>query len=352
MVMFRRQFKRFGARRRRGVPRGTRRFTRSMVPRRTASRFRSMNTRSFAGTNTANNPLTLQRDFKVDYVRRRPNRFKLRRNRRWAARVTRQVHLSQHGRQQVLRQYVSNWTAIEGQTEAHSLQLYGSDGTTTGADECADLREFFRESNEDEWDFATNPLVDTNSTSRMRFVSANMEITLRNTGGNDVIVTAYNWRCRRDLPGSAAPNIREAYNLGLQKTGVIVDPDNPTRPWDQKLEITDAGSTPFHSSFFCRHFIITKRTKYRIVPGDEVNIMVRDTRMRTIPIHRAIQRTALAGHTQGILFEYMGTPGFSEVTETPVITTDANLVVAAYRRYSFYLQPGRRSGNSLETTDP
>lgn len=317
-----------------------------------ATRFGQSATRTMTQTTkNGGGPLTNQRDFKVDYVRRRPNRRKLRRRRRWAARVTRQIHLSQHGRQQVLRQYLQQWTSLAGETETHSLQLYGSDGTTTGADESADLREFFRESNDTEWDQALNPLTDTNSTTRMRFVSANMEVTIRNVGSeNDVIVTAYQWRARRDMP-NAVGNPRAAYELGLLKTGVITDPDNPTNPWDTKLQLTDPGSTPFHSSFFCRHFVILKRTKYRIPPGDEINIMLKDTRMRTIPLHRAIGRTTLGGHSQGILFEYMGTPGLLGGV-TPTLATSSQLVVTAFRRYSFFLQPGRRSGNSLETTDP
>jgi len=340
---------------RRGFTRALR-TTRPIIAAAVGTRMGQSRTRTMTQTSkNGGGPLTNQRDFKVDYVRRRPNRRKLRRRRRWAARVTRQIHLSQHGRQQVLRQYVQQWTSAAGETEAHSLQLYGSDGTLSGPDECADLREFFRESNQAEWDNGVNPLVDTNSTTRLRFVSANMEITIRNvlTGddANDVIVTAYHWRARRDLPGSASPDPRSAYELGLIKTGVIVDPDNPTNPWDQRLEVTDPGSTPFHSSFFCRHFVILKRTKYRIPPGDEINIMLKDNRMRTIPLHRAIQRTTLGGHTQGILFEYMGTPGLLGGV-TPTLSTQSQLVVTAFRRYSFYLQPGRRSGNSLETTDP
>lgn len=319
----------------------------------TAMRYaaRRLATATKTRTRTASDsrPLTTQFDYKTDYVRRRPNKYKARRARRFQRRVVSVVRKSNAAAQKVIRQ--SAWTlptALD-QSDSFSYTLYGSDGSTNeNINPCADLRELFRECSKPAWDSALNSAISEFSTTKLHFMHAHMEITLKNTGPSDALVEAYHFYCRRDL-SNQCPNPTEAYSRGFSKEPIVYDPDSGNS-FDRRIYFNDVGSTPFHSTLFTRSFCITKRTKYRMPPGAEISLLIRDNRSRVFTPPSLVGKSCTRA-TSGVLFQVQGCPGVNELGQT-LKAQQAQITSLCIRHYNFRIWSDRTGGTSMETTDP
>lgn len=288
-------------------------------------------------TSNAPVPVTGEHDFKTDY---RYKRMPKRRRRRWV-RFQRKVDFIS-AKKLGLKQYVvtsNGWFGMaENQSNGVSFELYPADGVA-GYKDLGDICRGV---------VGALPFDNSNNTGasnisldkRIQFESANMEVTIRNTGENTAIVESYQFICRKDvlqLNDGSYNNVFGQYRQSFIKTSLITDPDGTsnTIPLSTIPTYLSTGTTPFQANRFCSYFKILKRQKFTIPPGGQIQLSLRNARTKFLNVGGVRSRNALRGWTQGFLIQGQGVPG--PVEGTSVGALPAQLHWYSVRRYSYYL---------------
>lgn len=284
---------------------------------------KSRASRGTAVSQSGSAPLTGQFDYKTDYRRRRltrRQRFRQRKRRRRNARMVRTVREATIGSSHIVRRHIA--PALTSASAASGIAvagIYGLNGTATDSNNTNDVGSIFADMDMGGWNGANNPLV-VSPAHKLRYMHATMEVTISNTGTNDVILEAYYIRGRRPV-ASEWQNPGVLYVDSFNKQGRANDPDNPTAVLGtSELSATQIGVTPFQSYMFSRSYNIYKRQKFRIPPGNEINLIIHDRRSHlfTMPPTR---NNATDSRYHGILFQWQGPAGLVSGGDPPVYTT-------------------------------
>lgn len=274
-------------------------------------------------------PLTGQFDYKTDYRKRRFSRRRrrvIKRRRRWRRKVVNTIRNANVGSTHLVKRAIALLTTTTSVSNAVTYGMYGLNGTSSDDfNPTADIREFFREISETDWTNALNG-VDSQQ-HRIYSMHATMEMTIRNTGDNDALVEAYFIRGTRRTQGGTNPTA--IYADGFAKAALASDP-NTGNTFDSKLTFTTIGTTPFQSPWFCRHYKIYKRQKFRIPPGNEVNFVIHDRKPRVFGMEST--RTASTDRAfHGVLFQQQGSPIATVGSESTAQATSVTYL--SVRRY-------------------
>lgn len=311
---------------------------------------------------TGDNPLTTQHDFKTDYRSRRitrRRRIQFRRAKRFTARVARAHTSLTTYPKHVLRTQRFTRTCTQNAQNYFGVLLHTVDGIAVGngGNEQADWREFFREgggSFAQAWDNANTvlPGVGLGLINRaIRSIRATIEVTLRNTGTNPLILNAYRIYCKRNVR-SNFDSIENVYRTGFFTAEQIeANPENNTGLWDSRIIDTDIGSTCFQSRVFCQHFKIVRRTKYQLSPGEEVQLTYTDRRSRNLS-QRFLQGNSFVRNlTTGWFIEFNGVPSSGAPPVFETTNAPAQLACIIHKRYSILMLPQKVEQSSNDVPD-
>lgn len=318
-----------------------------------------------ATRNNNDNPLTEQRDYKVDYRRRRYSRKQrsgIKRRRTFRKKVERANLRNTQLPKKVVRQSAYNSSSGSGESNFCSALMHSVDGRFAATpNPQADWREFFREGGTQyaqAWDNAANittsaanpafPSVGYRSRGIMS-MGCTMEVVVRNVSPNQMTVNAYYVVCKRDVPAGYA-TIEALYDEGFRRAGrVSEDPLTGSNPWDPQIDSTAISATPFQSSLFCRHFTVMRRTKYELSPGHYFTVLTKDTKQRKLYMTSAIGNAFKKGWTEGWFFDFQGVINSDGIAEpqNPV----GLLAVQILRRYAFSFLPLKLPQTSFDTID-
>lgn len=283
-------------------------------------------------------PLTGQFDYKTDYRKRRIGRRRrrvIKRKRRWRRKVVNTVRNANVGSTQILKRSLGVLNNAPGFSDACSYGLYGLNGNQSQLlNSNADIREFFREISNVDWNNTILPIPSQNH--KIYSMHATMEMTVRNRGTNDAIIEAYYIRGRKPAPYttdsiSGDPNGSpvQVYADSFAKMALASDP-NTGNTFDSKPGFTSVGITPFQAPNFCRHYLIYKRQKFRIPPGNEISITIHDRKPRTFDMMTSQNRHTDRNY-HGILFQQQGSPDDDGTNQTPSVATSCTYL--SVRRY-------------------
>lgn len=327
--------------------------------------------RSKTGRERSDNPLTNDRDYKTDYRKRRMGRAGRRRMRRRLRFYKRVEYANLRNTivpSKVNREFLFIRQSIAGFSTQFHAMMHTCDGAFSGPagsynvlNPSADWREFFREGAAqyaNAWDNAVN--ITTSGTNpafppvgyRYRTIKSHgcvMEVIVRNTGSTTCVVNAYRVVCKRDCQ-SGFLNPIQLYDEGFVRAGnVSEEPLTGANPWDLHLSGANVSATPFQSGLFCRFFTVLRRTKYELAPGQFFSLVVKDTKLRNMNMHKAIVKLALKGWTEGYFFDFNGVPtnnaGTAEIPSSEV-------TVSIWRRYKLSFMTQKMEQTALDTTDP
>jgi len=298
---------------------------------------KSRASRGTAVSQSGSAPLTGQFDFKTDYRRRRltrRQRFRFRKRRRRNARMVRTIREATIGSTHIVRRHVvGNLASTLGGSGIASAGLYGLNGTPDDANNANDVGSIFTDLDSAAWSGANNPLV-VSPDHKLRYMHATMEVTVSNTGDQDVLLEAYYIRGRRPV-ASEWGNPGLFYVNSFNKQGRAEDPETGADIGGSELNATQIGVTPFQSASFCRNYNIYKRQKFRIPPGNEINVIIHDRRPHTF-LMPGTRNNSTDSRYHGILFQWQGTAGVV-AGSNPVLYTAAQatqitmLVVKRFR---------------------
>lgn len=291
-------------------------------------------------------PLTGQYDYKTDYRKKRLTRRTKRlvkKRRKWKKKIVNTVRSANVGTTHVVRRSLALLNSATNESNAVCYGLYGLNGTSNDDfNSTADVREIYREVSNSDFIDANNLSAQTQN-HELYFIHATMELTIRNNGPNDALLEAYFIRGQKRSAVNTSPT--GIYAGAFAKAAIAFDPNqnptlvNPTAPiagqtFDRKLVFSDIGVTPFQAPFFCQHYKIYKRTKFRITPGQEVNFVIHEKKPRTF----FMNTTATASTDKryhGILFQQQGSPNAVDPPTNALPTTCTYLAVRRYRLKMF-----------------
>ena len=280
--------------------------------------------------------LTYDNDFKTDYRYKRMPRRKRRAWKKFSKKVNAVINKSQ-GLKKHLYSYVYTNVNLINQTYPSSAMLYTPDARV--ADLNADMGQFFREIlGATLFDTITN-FGAADAQKVIRFESAQLEVTWRNTSENPVIIDLYYVRCRKDY---GLTNI-DVYNnpegifaLGFDKQGLVRDVENNVQVFNAGQSASMFGTTPFQSPLFCQHYKILSKRKITIAPGNTVSKTLKDPRNRYINSGEQRARICKRNQTHGYFWQFYGVPGF-DGENNPVHCLPTELVTSITKKYAYYL---------------
>lgn len=279
--------------------------------------------------------LTYDNDFKTDYRYKRMPRRKRRAWKKFSKKVNAVINKSQ-GLKKHLYEHVSLDSATIGTTYYGSAMLYTPDARVVDLN--ADMGTFFREVfPAGVFDNITN-FGAADAQKVIRFESAQLEVTWRNTGINPLIIDLYYVRCRKDYGltnQDTLNNPQGLYVLGFDKQGKVVDVEQNTTPFNAGQTATQFGTTPFQSPLFCQHFKILSKRKITIAPGNTVSKTLKDPKNRYINSGDQRARICKRNQTHGYFWQFYGVPGMGP--ELPVHATASILVTSITKKYAYYL---------------
>lgn len=303
--------------------------------------------RQYAGR--APQPLTGQFDFKTDYAKRRKSKkqkYKSKKRRRWSKSVVKAVRIANVGTTHIVKNSRGTLSTAAGLSDTVSYGLNGLNGTALDTfNTTNDIGEFLKEKDATAWN-------NYNSTSGLTYyqqaklwvMHATMEMTIRNVDpNNDAIVEAYYIRGTRPLE-SAWLSPTDCYSRGLLRQGRAQDPDTGAL-YDEGLTFRQIGVTPFQCQIFSRHYNIYKRQKFRIPPGNEINIVIHSGRPHGYATSDAFNY-ATDRRYHGILFQQQGSPDSLTTAQATQVT------YLSVRRYRCKFIPSNFAQGAYEATDP
>lgn len=302
--------------------------------------------RPTSNTGATSAPLTGQFDYKTDYAKRRYGRGARRRmrfKRRRRNRLLRTVKYSAIAPTHLVRRSLTQLNTDNTLSNAVGYGLYGINGTSNDTfNSTDDVASIFREMDPVSWTNANNPLV-TSLNHRIWFMHGTLEVTVRNTGIYDALVEGYYIRGRRQV-NAAWGSPTDVYSRGFNKQALATDP-NTGNPFEAQLDFSQVGVTPFQCAEFCKSYNIYKRQKFRIPPGNEINIVISDSRPRSFGMVEC-NRFATDKRYHGILFQWQGSPD-GQGAETPALPTAITFM--AVRRYRFKMVRDSLTTDAFDT---
>lgn len=294
---------------------------------------------------TTTEPLTGQFDYKTDYKQRRYSKVARRRiknGRKYTRRIMRVVNNNNTGSIYLVRRSVGELSSAVQQSNCVSYGLNGLDGSTFADFNTTNDISFFLNQKDPtayaNWNIKANQSVN----AQVYVKHATMEMTVRNTGSFDAILEAYFIVGRRPLhtdAGSTDP--KSVYEDSFNKQAAAQDPDTGAL-YPTQLDMNDIGVTPFQAAWFCRHYKIYKRTKFRIPPGGEINLVLH-SRSKTFWTSN-VKNYVTDKRFHGILFQQQGGPAGAGLSSMAQATACAYLSV---RRYTVKFMPVRQQQDAL-----
>lgn len=290
-------------------------------------------------------PLTGQFDFKTDYLKRRVPRRKrkfIRKRRRFNRRIIRTIRNANTGTTHLVRRSVFKKDTANNVSGTNGYGLYSFDGFNGNDtnDTHNDISEFLKEKDPTGW-------INWNSGSipdyKLWCMHGSMEVTIRNIGSNDAIVEAYYLRGKYPVNAAFADSTGALYTKGFAVQPTAQDPDTGNL-YDGPLSESAIGTTPFQSSLFCRYMRIYKRQKFRIPPGNEINVVLHVGSATFSPSQ--VKGKLLDKRYHGVLFQQQGGP-FHDGTN-PQAAQSTSLMYMCVRRYRVKFLPNNFPTDAFE----
>lgn len=265
-----------------------------------------------------------------------------RRRRRWirfARKVNHVVLRGQQGLKKQIFRRLHSVTSGSGACGFSEEMLYTAEGTESlHANDMAQLLRAHLGITE--WTDLNNAGIDSPGSKTLKFESAQLEITMTNSGNNKAIVEVYYVQCRKQhaLTASSVTNcVSGIYQLGFSKQGQVADIETGNSIGLGQQDEFQVGTTPFQSSRFCSTFKILKRKKFTIAPGNSISWILKDARNRRINAENVRNQLFIPFTTHGYFYQVYGVPGL-EGADPPLPTTalPTNITVYATRKYQYY----------------
>lgn len=307
--------------------------------RRTRTMRRGYTGKSFSRTRTKNKkaieppPVTGQFDYKTDYVRKRMPR---RRRKRWLRfrRKVQYINDKGLGLKSHIVSFEQKLTTTAITSNAFGEELFSCDGKSNHKDLGDIARNALGAAFNNQQITAAGP----SHSKSIHFESANMEVSIHNTGLNTVVLEVYHVRCRKDGLQFSDGSFNEMlgyYRQGFLKTEQIEDPDTGTiLPGASLIAFDTPGTTPFQCPMFCSYFQVLKREKFTIPVGGLIQKSLRIPKNRWLNIDNLRSKNVLRGWTEGFLFQFQGVPQDEFGVPEPASPTTLNIFTV--RRYSYY----------------
>lgn len=265
-----------------------------------------------------------------------------RRRRRWvrfARKVNHVVLRGQQGLKKQIFRRLHTISSISGSCGFSDALLYSGDGD--GSLHASDLGELFRgHLGAADFNDANNLTVLSNASKQLKFESAQLEITMTNSGNYKAIVEAYYIRCRKQHShtNNTIYNCASGiYQLGFVKQDQVQDLETGETVGIGKQSEFQVGTTPFQSPRFCSTFKILRRRKFTIAPGNSISWILKDPRNRTINAENVRAQLFVPHVSHGYFLQVYGVPGL--IGDDPPLPTSAlpvNITVYATRKYQYY----------------
>lgn len=287
-------------------------------------------------------PVTGQHDYKTDYVRKRMPR---RRRRRWLSFKKKVDYISdkKHGLKSWLVTQPEVFSSAQDKSNFFVEELFSIDGDGNHKD-VGDIARAILGDTVFNNEYSVLGSSGSTTSKLISFESANIEVTVANTGSNGAILEVYHYRCRKDARQFSTVGYNNPggyYVVGFNKLNEVTDPDtlnNPDPAVSDPLTFDTVGTTPFQCPLFCSHFQITKREKFTVPAGGSIQKSLRLPKNRSLNINSLRSLNCKRGWTEGFLFQFQGLPG--TVSSTAVKALPTTLNVYTVKRYSYYLRAG------------
>ena len=279
--------------------------------------------------------LTYDNDFKTDYKYRRMPRGKRKAWRKFSNKVNTVINKGQ-GLKKHLYEFVIEESTGTGFTNASSAMLYTPDAQVATLN--SDMGTLFREMMDPGAFDNANTFGNGDITRTLRFDSAQLEVTWRNTGVHPLIIDLYYVQCRRDFGLTNLDTLNNPegiFVLGFEKQGIVEDIEENRIPFTNKQFSTQFGTTPFQSSLFCQHFKIITKRKITIAPGNTVSKTLKDPKNRYIEAQSQRAKICRRNQTHGYFWQFYGVPGV--IDNVGFHAMPASLTTSVVKRYSYYL---------------
>lgn len=176
--------------------------------------------------------------------------------------------------------------------------------------------------------YATNPQT---TESRILFTDCDVEVTLASVNDSPIaaIVTMYFVRCRRN----SLISMPLLYERGIAAKPFSNVPNNTNLV---PLTVNNLSATPFDSSLFCKHFLITSVKKLRLESQSSVTFKMRDRRIHSVSsedinynytaLGQPIANSCIKGLTKGVLIFFHGTPNAGQQSASVQLAANANII--------------------------
>ena len=191
----------------------------------------------------------------------------------------------------------------------------------------------------------TTPAQNQYDEQNIQFDNATSDIVIAADTANPVvaIVTVHHCWARKD--SNTGP-------LNLFVDGITNKSFPPLDPTNTiALTSTTLATTPFDSSRFCQVFLIKNTREFRISPGTNITLQLRDRKEYTINSNEVIERNitpnegfnrvVLSRYTEGYFVFFRGTP--QGINSAPIV----NLTVSVTNRYRYRLLANQFSSARL-----
>jgi len=252
-------------------------------------------------------PVTNQFDVRTQYVGKRQSRQRRRRQKKFKKFAER---VKQSDAALRVQTFIYNyWASAAADAQAYHGFLLGGPNGTAGLND--DLRILFNlDAN------TSNP-----SNTQLNFKSMVMDIEVVNTSEVTVIVDAYYVLCRKMVSNSGYGNLQQAFTEATSEMSTFTGGTN--------ISAATPGISPFDIPNFCEKFIITKKQRLILSPGQVSSFVVKDTKRRKIESTDSNEYTLLKGQ-KGVLFVFS-----AAVTNTLDIPS-SELSFSVNRSYHYY----------------
>lgn len=141
-----------------------------------------------------------------------------------------------------------------------------------------------------------------------------MDIELCNVGSAGsmtdytVVVDAYYVTVRKDVASNNYQNVQQAFTSAVSEVALI--------PTGNTMLATTAGVSPFDAPSFCEKFVITKKQRLVLSPGQVSSFVVKNSKPRKYE-SSDIYLTTLHRGQRGILFVWSGVVSTSAAVIPP-----------------------------------
>lgn len=160
-----------------------------------------------------------------------------------------------------------------------------------------------------------------------------MDIYLRNASAGPVVIEAYHIMARSDVQDTINQHYVETlYEVGFSTPNAVNESLIGTNR--TKIGPTDIGSTPFNNSMFARYFMVKKKIRIELGPGELTALQLRDPRNRKFQKYKIDNQVFIPYVTQGYFFQVIGSPAFAGGDN---FTEATSVAITATRTYNYHI---------------